>query len=107
MCRTMYGNDIHDGMRRVVQTHEQFNGLGVTLSGKTGTAELDYLSPEPRPFYRIYDILLIHLSRSMRLQSVLQMDILQEMPALTANDIMEYIFDLADEDTILTGYAST
>ena len=25
----------------------------------------------------------------------------------TANDIMEYIFDLADKDTILTGYAST
>ena len=25
--------DIHDGMRRVVQTHEQFNGLGVALSG--------------------------------------------------------------------------
>ena len=23
--------DIHDGMRRVVETHEQFNGLGVTL----------------------------------------------------------------------------
>lgn len=32
--------DIHDGMRRVVETHEQFNGLGVTLSGKTGTASL-------------------------------------------------------------------
>ena len=37
--------DIHDGMRRVVQTHEQFNGLGVTLSGKTGTAELDIYHP--------------------------------------------------------------
>lgn len=37
--------DIHDGMRRVVQTHEQFNGLGVALSGKTGTAEIDYRQP--------------------------------------------------------------
>ena len=38
-------NDIHEGMRRVVLTHEQFNGLGVTLSGKTGTAELDIYHP--------------------------------------------------------------
>ena len=26
---------------------------------------------------------------------------------LTANDILQYIYDLADEDTILTGYASS
>lgn len=26
---------------------------------------------------------------------------------LTANDILKYIYNLADEDTILTGYASS
>ena len=45
--------DIHDGMRRVVQTHEQFNGLGVALSGKTGTAEIDYRAAKPWSFYRL------------------------------------------------------
>ena len=37
--------DIHDGMYRVVQTHEQFNGLGMDVSGKTGTAEIDIYHP--------------------------------------------------------------
>ena len=32
---------IHDGMRRVIQTHSQFDSLGVEVAGKTGTAELD------------------------------------------------------------------
>ena len=69
--------DIHDGMRRVVQTHEQFNGLGVALSGKTGTAEIDYRQPNHGLFigYAPSD------QHSMRLQSVLPMDIPQEMPA--------------------------
>ena len=34
-------DDIHDGMYRVVQTHSQFDGLGVDVAGKTGTAEVD------------------------------------------------------------------
>ena len=36
---------IHDGMRRVIQTHSQFDGLGVEVAGKTGTAELDLRHP--------------------------------------------------------------
>ena len=32
---------LHDGMRRVIQTHSQFDGLGVEVAGKTGTAPKD------------------------------------------------------------------
>ena len=73
--------DIHDGMRRVVQTHEQFNGLGVTLSGKTGTAELDIYHPNHGLFIGYTTLTCLRETRNMRLQSVLQMDIHQEMPA--------------------------
>ena len=78
-------DDIHDGMRRVVETHEQFNGLGVTLSGKTGTAELDIYHPNHGLF--------IGYTTSASTGA--------------PNDILQYIYDLADEDTILTGYASS
>ena len=37
--------DIQDGMYRVIQTHSEFSGLGVSLAGKTGTAEIDYYQP--------------------------------------------------------------
>lgn len=95
--------DIHDGMRRVVQTHEQFNGLGVALSGKTGTAEIDYRQPNHGLF--------IGYAPSAQPQYAIAVRIANGYSSgnacTTANDIMEYIFDLADKDTILTGYAST
>ena len=95
--------DIHDGMRRVVQTHEQFNGLGVSLSGKTGTAEIDYRQPNHGLF--------IGYAPSDQPQYAIAVRIANGYSSgnacTTANDIMEYIFDLADKDTILTGYAST
>ena len=95
--------DIHDGMRRVVQTHEQFNGLGVALSGKTGTAEIDYRQPNHGLF--------IGYAPSDQPQYAIAVRIVNGYSSgnacTTANDIMEYIFDLADKDTILTGYAST
>ena len=95
--------DIHDGMRRVVQTHEQFNGLGVALSGKTGTAEIDYRQPNHGLF--------IGYAPSDQPQYAVAVRIANGYSSgnacTTANDIMKYIFDLADKDTILTGYAST
>ena len=95
--------DIHDGMRRVVQTHEQFNGLGVALSGKTGTAEIDYRQPNHGLF--------IGYAPSDQPQYAVAVRIANGYSSgnacTTANDIMEYIFDLADKDTILTGHAST
>lgn len=95
--------DIHDGMRRVVQIHEQFNGLGVALSGKTGTAEIDYRQPNHGLF--------IGYAPSDQPQYAIAVRIANGYSSgnacTTANDIMEYIFDLADKDTILTGYAST
>ena len=40
------------------------------------------------------------------MQCELQMDT-SGNACLTANDILKYIYNLADEDTILTGYASS
>ena len=98
--------DIHDGMRRVVQTHEQFNGLGVTLSGKTGTAELDIYHPNHGLF-----IGYTNSPSTGDAEYAIAVRIANGYTSgnacLTANDILQYIYDLADEDTILTGYASS
>ena len=98
--------DIHDGMRRVVETHEQFNGLGVTLSGKTGTAELDIYHPN-----HVLFIGYTTSSESNEPEYSIAVRIANGYSSgnacLTANDILKYIYNLADEDTILTGYASS
>jgi len=99
-------NDIHEGMRRVVLTHEQFNGLGVTLSGKTGTAELDIYHPNHGLFIGYTtssDTSEPEYSIAVRIAN----GYASGNACLTANDILKYIYNLADEDTILTGYASS
>lgn len=98
--------DIHDGMRRVVETHDQFNGLGVTLSGKTGTAELDIYHPNHGLF-----IGYTTSSETSKPEYSIAVRIANGYSSgnacLTANDILKYIYELADENTILTGYASS
>lgn len=97
-------DDIHDGMYRVVQTHSQFDGLGIEVAGKTGTAEVDNMyhpnhglfigyAPATDPEYAIA----VRIANGYSSGNA----------CLAANDIFKYIFELADEESILTGYASS
>lgn len=71
-------DDIHDGMYRVVQTHRQFDGLGVDVAGKTGTAEVNIYHPT---MVCLWDMPRLQIL-NMRLQCVLRMDILPVMRVL-------------------------
>lgn len=71
-------DDIHDGMYRVVQTHRQFDGLGVDVAGKTGTAEVNVYHPNHGMFVDMPRLQILN----MRLQCVLRMDILPVMRVL-------------------------
>lgn len=99
-------NDIHAGMRQVVETHDQFDGLGVTLAGKTGTAEIDIYHPNHGLF-----IGYTTSSETSQPEYAIAVRIANGYSSgnacLTANDILKYIYNLADESTILTGYASS
>ena len=97
-------SDIHDGMYRVVQTHKQFDGLGMDVSGKTGTAEVDGVyhpnhgmfvgyAPSTDPQYAI----------AVRIEN----GYTSGNACLAAADIFKYIFELTDEGSILTGVASS
>ena len=96
--------DIHDGMYRVVQTHKQFDGMGMDVSGKTGTAEVDGVyhpnhgmfvgyAPSTDPQYAI----------AVRIEN----GYTSGNACLAAADIFKYIFELTDEGSILTGVASS
>ena len=96
-------DDIHDGMYRVVQTHRQFDGLGVDVAGKTGTAELNIYHPT---MVCLWDMPRLQIL-NMRLQCVLRMDILPVMRVLQLMIFFKYIFELTDEKSILTGVAAS
>ena len=96
-------NDIHDGMYRVVQTHEQFNGLGIDVAGKTGTAEIDIYHPNHGLFVGYAPASEPKYAIAVRIANGYS----SGNACLAANDIFKYIFKLADEETILTGIASS
>jgi penicillin-binding protein 2 len=96
-------DDIHDGMYRVVQTHTQFDGLGISVAGKTGTAEVDYYHPNHGLFIGYAPASDPQYAIAIRIAN----GYTSGNACLAANDIFKYIFDLADEDSILTGVASS
>lgn len=94
---------IHDGMRRVIQTHSQFDGLGVEVAGKTGTAELDLRHPNHGLFVGYAPASDPEYAVAIRIANGYG----SGNACLIANDIFKYMYNLADKDSILTGIAST
>ena len=86
----------------VVQTHRQFDGLGVDVAGKTGTAEVNVYHPTmyvvgyARPSDPEYAI-------AVRIEN----GYTSGNACLAADDIFKYIFELTDEKSILTGVAAS
>ena len=94
---------IHDGMRRVIQTHSQFDGLGVEVAGKTGTADLDLRHPNHVLFVGYAPASDPEYAVAIRIANGYS----SGNACLIANDIFKYMYNLADKDSILTGIAST
>lgn len=94
---------IHDGMHRVIQTHSQFDGLGVEVAGKTGTAELDLRHPNHGLFIGYAPASDPEYAVAIRIANGYS----SGNACLIANDIFKYMYNLADKDSILTGIAST
>ena len=94
---------IHDGMRRVIQIHSQFDGLGVEVAGKTGTAELDLRHPNHGLFIGYAPASDPEYAVAIRIANGYS----SGNACLIANDIFKYMYNLADKDSILTGIAST
>lgn len=95
--------DIHDGMYRVVQTHRQFDGLGMDVAGKTGTAEIDYFQPNHGNFVGYAPASDPQYAIAVRIANGYS----SGNACLAANDIFKYMFGLAEEESILTGHASS
>ena len=96
-------DDIHDGMYRVVQTHNQFNGLGVDVAGKTGTGEVNVYHPNHGMFIGYAPASSPQYAIAVRIENGYS----SGNACLAADDIFKYIFELADEKSILTGVAAS
>ena len=90
-------DDIHDGMYRVVQIHSQFDGLGVDVAGKTGTAEINIYHPNHGMFVGYAPASDPEYAIAVRIEN----GYTSGNACLAADDIFKYIFELTDEKSIL------
>lgn len=96
-------NTIHNGMQRVVATHSQFDGLGIDVAGKTGTAEEADDKPSHGMFvgYAPFD------DPEIALAVRIPYGYSSGNACLTAKDIFAYVFNTQDKDKIITGVAAS
>lgn len=92
---------IHEGMRAVIESKPDYTNLGVEVAGKTGTAQESKSRPSHALFicYAPYDkpqiAMAIRIGNGYSSTNCL----------LTARDILQYYFKLADTSEIITGKA--
>ncbi len=96
-----YWNAIHSGMRQVVEKKTYYRDLGVTVAGKTGTAEENKNRANHALFvsYAPFD------NPEITISTRIAFGYTSEYAANLTRDIYKYYFGLAQEDDILTGTA--
>lgn len=92
---------IHSGMKMVVDTHEQFDNLGVTSAGKTGTAQQTTTRPNHALFvgYAPYE------NPQISIATRIAYGYTSSNTASLAASVYKYYFGLEDENTLIDGRA--
>lgn len=96
-----YWTAIHSGMRRVVQKKAYYTNLGVTVAGKTGTAQ----ESKSRTNHALFVSYAPYENPEYAVATRIAFGYSSDYAANTTRDIYKYLFDLEDEDAIVTGTA--
>ncbi len=99
---TNYWNAIHSGMKRVVEKKAYYSDLGVTVAGKTGTAE----ESRNRANHALFVSYAPYENPEITVSTRIAFGYTSEYAANLTRDIYKYYFGLAEEDDILTGTAA-
>ena len=96
-----YWNAIHSGMRKVVEKKSYYHDLGITVAGKTGTAEENRNRANHALFvsYAPFD------NPEITISTRIAFGYTSEYAANLTRDIYKYYYGLEEEDAILTGTA--
>ena len=96
-----YWNAIHSGMRKVVEKKAYYQDLGVTVAGKTGTAEEN----RNRANHALFVSYAPFNNPEITVSTRIAFGYTSEYAANLTRDIYKYYFGLEEEDAILTGTA--
>ena len=92
---------IHSGMKMVVETHEQFDGLTVDSAGKTGTAQ----QVPTRPNHALYVGYAPYNNPEISIATRIAYGYTSANTAVLAASVYKYYFHLEDTSTLLDGQA--
>lgn len=98
---TNYWNSIHEGMKRAVSKKSYYQNLGVTVAGKTGTAE----ESKNRPNHALFVSYAPYENPEICISTRIAFGYSSSYAANLTRDIYKYYFKLEDEDDIVTGTA--
>lgn len=95
-------NAIQSGMRQMIESNANFNGLKVEVAGKTGTAEENKNRANHALFvcYAPYD------KPEIAIATRIAFGYTSTYAAQTTRDVIEYYFDLTDADDLISGTAT-
>ncbi len=96
-------NVIHEGMRAVIENKEEFSDMAVSVAGKTGTAQ----ESKSRPSHALFICYAPSENPEIAMAVRIGHGYSSTNCVMTAKDILEYYFKLADESEIITGTART
>ncbi len=98
-----YWNAIHTGMRQVVQDKAYYANLGVTVAGKTGTAQ----ESKSKPNHSLFVCYAPYEKPEIAVATRIANGYTSSYAAQITKEALSYYFDLRDEDEIISGTAQT
>ncbi len=93
---------VQSGMRMVAENTASLNGLGITLAGKTGTAQQSKSHPNHALFVSYAPFEQPEIAMAVRIANGYTSGNAAELGA----DILKYYFNLTDEEELISGTAS-
>ena len=94
---------IHTGMRGVIERKDEYTDLGIDVAGKTGTAQ----ESKSRPSHALFICYAPYENPEIAMAVRIGNGYSSTNTLMTAKDILQYYFKLADESEIITGTART
>jgi penicillin-binding protein 2 len=95
-------NAIHSGMRMVVETHKQFDGFGVNVAGKTGTAQ----QIKTRPNHALFVGYAPYEDPQIAIATRIAYGYDSANATSFAANVLKYYFNLQDPATLLNHQAT-
>lgn len=95
-------NAIHAGMRRVVEDKRYYQGLGIKVAGKTGTAQEN----RNRPNHALFVSYAPYENPEISVTTRIAFGYASDYAAELTQDVYKYYYHLEDEDVLIDGTAT-